>query len=141
MSEVRLGLTLPSFREEVEPLLEVAAAAEAAGLDGVFAYDHLFRYGADGEVRPALEFTATLGALAASTEGITIGSLVARATLRPPAVLANTFDTARRIAGDRVVAGIGAGDAESRDEMETFGYPFGTESSRDRKSTRQLQSH
>ena len=28
MSEVRLGLTLPSFREEVEPLLEVAAALE-----------------------------------------------------------------------------------------------------------------
>lgn len=130
MSPVRVGLTLPSFREDAEPLLTVARAAEAAGLDGVFAYDHLFRYGADGAVRPALEFAATIGALAAETRSITVGSLVARATLRPPAVLANVFDTVRRIAGGRVVAGLGAGDEESRDEMETFGYDFGTEPTR-----------
>jgi alkanesulfonate monooxygenase SsuD/methylene tetrahydromethanopterin reductase-like flavin-dependent oxidoreductase (luciferase family) len=130
VNPIRLGLTLPSFRDDAQPLLAVARAAEAAGLDGVFAYDHLFRYGADGAVRPALEFAATIGALAAETDAIAIGSLVARATLRPPAVLANVFDTVRRIAGDRVVAGLGAGDAESRDEMVTFGYEFGTEASR-----------
>ena len=126
MSAVRIGLTLPSFREDGEPLVAVARAAEAAGLDGVFAYDHLFRHAADGALRPALEFAATMGALAAETRAITIGSLVARATLRPAAVLANVFDTARRIAGKRVVAGLGAGDEESRTEMETFGYEFGT---------------
>lgn len=130
MSPVRIGLTLPSFREDGEPLVAVARAAEAAGLDGVFAYDHLFRHAADGSLRPALEFAATMGALAAETRAITIGSLVARATLRPAAVLANVFDTVRRIAGKRVVAGLGAGDEESRTEMETFGYEFGTESSR-----------
>jgi len=122
---VRVGLTLPSFRDEIVPLLDVAEAAEAAALDAVFAYDHLFRYGSDGAVRPALELGAVLGALAAGTSRIAIGALVARATLRPPAVLANEFDTARRIAGDRVIAGIGAGDEESRDEMVTFGYEFG----------------
>lgn len=127
---LRVGLTLPSFRDEIDPLLDVATAAERAGLDAVFAYDHLFRYGAAGEVRPALELAPVLGALAAATDTIAIGSLVARATLRPPAVLANVFDSARRIAGDRVIAGIGAGDEESRDEMETFGYEFGSMESR-----------
>ena len=73
----RVGLTLPSFREEIDPLLDVAIAAERAGLDGVFAYDHLFRYGVGGEVRPALELAPALGALAAATDAIAIGSLVA----------------------------------------------------------------
>lgn len=127
---VRVGLTLPSFRNDIDPLLAVATAAEAADLDAVFAYDHLFRYAADGTVRPALELGPVLGALATGTTRVAIGALVARATLRPPAVLANMFDTARRIAGDRVIAGIGAGDEESRDEMVTFGYEFGDLESR-----------
>ena len=40
------------------------------------------------------------------------------------------IDTARRIAGDRVIAWIGAGDEESREEMVTFGYDFGDLASR-----------
>ncbi len=125
-----IGVTLPFFREDAEPLIEVAIAAESVGLDAVFAYDHLFRYGADGDVRPALEFSSALGALCAETDSIAIASLVARATLRPPAVLAGIFKTAQRIAGERIIAGIGAGDEQSRDEMEQFGYDFGDVSSR-----------
>ena len=68
-----------------------------------------------------------MGAVAAETNRIAIGSLVARATLRPPAVLANGFDTVARIAGpDRVIAAIGAGDEQSREENESFGLEFGT---------------
>jgi alkanesulfonate monooxygenase SsuD/methylene tetrahydromethanopterin reductase-like flavin-dependent oxidoreductase (luciferase family) len=124
---VRLGITLPSFRESPEPAFAVARAAEAAGLDGVFAYDHLFRRGPGGVRRPALELFALAGAVAGITHRIAIGSLVARATLRPPATLANAFDTLARIAGpERVIAGIGAGDGESREENETYGLEFGT---------------
>ena len=43
VDEVKLGVTIPNFREEPEPALAVAHAAEAAGLDGVFGFDHLFR--------------------------------------------------------------------------------------------------
>lgn len=122
-----VGITLPSFRATVEPALAVAHAAEAAGLDGVFAYDHLFRRAADGTRRPAIEMFALLGAVAAETRRIALGSLVARATLRPPATLAAGFDTVCRITGpDRFLATIGAGDQESRDENESFGLPFGT---------------
>jgi alkanesulfonate monooxygenase SsuD/methylene tetrahydromethanopterin reductase-like flavin-dependent oxidoreductase (luciferase family) len=123
---VKLGITLPSFRDDPTRALEVAAAAEAAGLDGVFLYDHLFRRATDGTRRPALELLALMGAVAAETRRVAIGSLVARATLRPPAVLASGFDTVLRIAGPgRVIAAVGAGDGESEEEMVTFGLEFG----------------
>jgi alkanesulfonate monooxygenase SsuD/methylene tetrahydromethanopterin reductase-like flavin-dependent oxidoreductase (luciferase family) len=129
---VKLGITLPSFRDEPTRALEVAAAAEAAGVDGVFLYDHLFRRGGtDGRRRPALELLAMMGAVAAETHRVAIGSLVARATLRPAAVLASGFDTALRIAGPgRVIAAVGAGDGESEEEMVTFGLEFGDVPSR-----------
>jgi alkanesulfonate monooxygenase SsuD/methylene tetrahydromethanopterin reductase-like flavin-dependent oxidoreductase (luciferase family) len=124
---VRLGITLPSFREDAGPALTVAATAEASGLDGVFAYDHLFRRDSQGERRPAIEMFALMGAVAAATSRIAVGSLVARATLRPPATLANGFDTLARILGpERLLAAIGAGDGESREENETFGLDFGS---------------
>lgn len=122
---VRIGITLPSFHEDPDVPLTVARAAEAAGLDGVFVFDHLFRRAADGSRRPALEGTVLLGAIAAETEQVAVGTLVARATLRPAATLAAALDTAHRVSGGRLVAGFGSGDAESREENESFGLPFG----------------
>ncbi|HEX5614634.1 MAG TPA: LLM class flavin-dependent oxidoreductase [Acidimicrobiia bacterium] len=122
---IRVGITLPSFRDDPDPTIAIARAADDAGLDGVFLFDHIFRAARTGD-RPALELAAVLGAVAAETSRVAIGSLVARATLRPPAVLANVFASARRIAGERVIAGIGAGDSESRGENESFGLRFGT---------------
>jgi alkanesulfonate monooxygenase SsuD/methylene tetrahydromethanopterin reductase-like flavin-dependent oxidoreductase (luciferase family) len=124
---VRVGLTLPSFRHSTEPALAVARAADASGVDAVFAYDHLFRRGPGGERRPAIELLALMGAVAAVTRRVAVGSLVARASLRPPAVLAHGFDTVARIAGtDRVLVAVGSGDEESREENESFGLGFGT---------------
>jgi alkanesulfonate monooxygenase SsuD/methylene tetrahydromethanopterin reductase-like flavin-dependent oxidoreductase (luciferase family) len=127
---VRLGLTLPSFVEDPERPVAVARAAEAAGLHGVFVFDHLFRTAPSGELRPALECLGLLGAVAAATQRISVGTLVARATLRPSESLAAGLDTVLRIAGPRLLVGLGAGDGESRAEMETFGLPFGTEADR-----------
>jgi alkanesulfonate monooxygenase SsuD/methylene tetrahydromethanopterin reductase-like flavin-dependent oxidoreductase (luciferase family) len=121
----RLGLALPSFVEDPEIPIEVARAAEAADLDGVFVYDHLWR-GDPPNRRPALECFALLGAVAAETTRVHVGTLVARATLRPPATLANSFVTAQRVSGGRLVAGIGAGDSQSRGEIEAYGIEFGS---------------
>lgn len=121
---LRLGLTLPSFRSDPAPVLDVAREAERAGLHGVFAFDHLFRQRGDApaaEPRPALELLTTLGAVTAETVAIVVGSLVARATLRPAASLVVAFDTLERIAPGRLVAGIGSGDDESDSENEAFG--------------------
>ena len=103
---MKLGLALPSFVDDPEIPIAVARTAEAAGLDGVFVYDHLWRDRPPPR-RPALECFGLLGAVAAETERIHVGTLVARATLRPAAVLAQAFATANRASGGRVIAGIG----------------------------------
>ena len=124
---VKVGITLPSFRDDAGPSLAVAAAAEASGLDAVFAYDHLFRRDAAGNRRPALEMFGLMGAVASATSRVAVGSLVARATLRPYATLANGFDTLSRILGpERLLVVIGAGDGQSREENESFGLEFGS---------------
>jgi alkanesulfonate monooxygenase SsuD/methylene tetrahydromethanopterin reductase-like flavin-dependent oxidoreductase (luciferase family) len=122
---VRIGLTLPSFVEDPEIPIAVAREAEAAGLDAVFVFDHMWR-GDPPNRRPALECFALLGAIAAETSRIQVGTLVARATLRPAATLANCFLSAQRVSGGRLIAGIGAGDSHSRGENEAFGLEFGT---------------
>jgi alkanesulfonate monooxygenase SsuD/methylene tetrahydromethanopterin reductase-like flavin-dependent oxidoreductase (luciferase family) len=122
---LRVGLTLPSFVADPEIPIKVARAAEDAELDGVFVFDHLWR-GDPPNRRPALECLSLLGAVAAETSRIHVGTLVARATLRPPATLANGFLSANRICNGRLIAGIGAGDSHSRAENEGFGLPFGT---------------
>lgn len=128
--EVKIGITLPSFRDDPEIAIAVAVAAERAGVNGVFAYDHLFRVAADGRMRPALECTTLLGAVAAETSRISLGTLVARATLRAPATLAVALDTIQRVSGGRLLAAIGAGDSESRPENESYGLGFGTRAER-----------
>lgn len=122
---VNLGLALPSFVEDPEIPIEVARAAEAAGLDGVFVYDHLWR-GDPPNRRPALECFALLGAVAVETARVRVGTLVARATIRPPATLANSFATAQRVSAGRLIAGIGSGDSQSRGEVEAYGIDFGS---------------
>ncbi len=123
---MKLGLTLPSFVRDPEIVYAVARAAEDAALDGICVYDHLFGLNAAGERRPALEGTTLLGAVAEETSHIAVLTLAARAALRPAAQLAVGLETANRISGSRVIATIGAGDGQSREEMETFGLPFGS---------------
>lgn len=122
---MKLGLALPSFVDDPEIPIRVARAAEDAGLDGVFVYDHLWRDRPPPR-RPALECFALAGAVAAETARIAVGTLVARATLRPPATLAVSFDALHRVSGGRLIAAIGAGDLESRAENEAFGLVFGS---------------
>jgi alkanesulfonate monooxygenase SsuD/methylene tetrahydromethanopterin reductase-like flavin-dependent oxidoreductase (luciferase family) len=127
---VKLGITLPSFQDDPETVLALAGAAESAGLDGVFAFDHLFREARDGTRRPALECTTMLGAIAAETTTIAFGPLVARAALRPPATLAAALDTLQRVGGDRLIATLGAGDTESEAENVAFGVDLPSEEAR-----------
>ena len=126
---MKLGLALPSFVEDPEIPIAVAVEAEASGLDGVFVYDHLWRERPPPR-RPAIECFTLLGAVAAETARVMVGTLVARASLRPAPTLVAGFDTAQRISGGRLIAGIGAGDSESRGENEAYGLEFGNQSER-----------
>jgi alkanesulfonate monooxygenase SsuD/methylene tetrahydromethanopterin reductase-like flavin-dependent oxidoreductase (luciferase family) len=127
---MKLGITLPSFQDDPDVVLAVARAAEDAGVDGVFAYDHLFREGREGTRRPALECTTVLGAVAAETSRVMFGPLVARATLRPPATLAIALDTVARIAPGRLITTLGAGDSQSEAENVAFGVDLPSEEQR-----------
>jgi alkanesulfonate monooxygenase SsuD/methylene tetrahydromethanopterin reductase-like flavin-dependent oxidoreductase (luciferase family) len=122
---VKVGLALPCFVDDPELPISVARRAEAAGLDGVFVYDHLWR-DIPPPRRGALECFALLGAVAADTARLHVGTFVARASLRPPATLAHCLDTAQRVSDGRLIAGIGAGDKQTKAENEAFGLPFGT---------------
>lgn len=120
---MKVGITVPQFRADATPSLLVAERAEAAGLDGVFVFDHLWPIGRPGE--PALHGVTLLSALAQATSSIRVGMLVARAGVVPTSMLAQQLRTVDAIAGaGRVIAGLGAGDSLSRGENEAYGIQF-----------------
>jgi alkanesulfonate monooxygenase SsuD/methylene tetrahydromethanopterin reductase-like flavin-dependent oxidoreductase (luciferase family) len=109
---------LPTFRDDAK-VLESARMAEDFGFDGVFVFDHIWPLGQPH--RPALSAFPVLGAIAAATERIAIGPLVARIGLVPDAVLIAEFRSLMHISGNRVIAGLGTGDSKSLGENLAFG--------------------
>ena len=119
---MHIGISLPQFRHDADAAVEVARRAEAGGLDGVFVFDHLWPMGQ--RMRPALHSTTLLGALAAETDRVVLGTLVARVGLVPDAVLVHTLVTLHRMTGGRVIAALGTGDSLNREENDAYGVPF-----------------
>ncbi len=119
---MHVGITLPQFAERVEPALAQAQRAEALGLDGVFCFDHLWPMGRPD--RPALSAWPLLGALAAETVTVTLGTLVARIGLLPDRLLETAVATVHALSGGRFVAGLGTGDHLSAPENLAFGVPY-----------------
>jgi probable F420-dependent oxidoreductase len=100
----------------------MARAAEAVGFDSIWVGDHLlYRGQGRGETGP-WEAWALLSALAAVTERVRIGPLVACLSFRPPGILAKTAATVDEISRGRLVLGVGAGWNET--EFRAFGLPF-----------------
>lgn len=126
---MRTGVVLPTFRDTPDAAFDAAAKAVAAGVDGVFCYDHIWPLGQPE--RPALAPFPILGALAtrlgpptAAGEGPFLGTLVARVGLVPNAVLAAQFVALHALAPGRVIAGLGTGDRLSEQENRAYGIPF-----------------
>jgi alkanesulfonate monooxygenase SsuD/methylene tetrahydromethanopterin reductase-like flavin-dependent oxidoreductase (luciferase family) len=119
---MRVGVTLPQFQDEADSALHAARSAEGLGIDGVFCFDHLWPMGQPG--RPALSSAPLLGAVAASTSTISVGTLVARIGMVPDEVLVAVLTSLSTISDGRLIAGIGTGDHLSRAENEAFGLPF-----------------
>jgi len=122
-----LGLTLPQFNERPGPALDACGDAWSLGFGGVFVFDHLWPLGQPE--RPALEGWTLLAALAAQVgrqpEGFRVGTLVTRAGLRNPGLVARMAATVGEIAGAPPIIGVGRGDAANRDENQAYGLPFG----------------
>jgi hypothetical protein len=119
---MKVGVTLPQFRDEADTALAAARRAEELGLDGVFCFDHLWPIGQPG--RPAIASGPLLGAVAASTSVIHIGTFVARIGLLPDDVLVEVLVGLNALSSGRLIAGLGTGDKLSQAENQAFGIPF-----------------
>src|SRR5512142_1720660 len=102
-------------------------AADATGLDHLFAWDHFYAIVGD-ERNPNLECTQVLAGWGVLTERIRIGSLVHGITYRHPAVLAHTITALDHLTNGRAVMGIGAAWMEP--EHRAFGITLGTKKTR-----------
>lgn len=119
---LKVGVILPMFSGDAEKVIGAARSAESLGFDGVFVFDHFFPPGGSPD-RPALEAFTTLAAVAAATERVRLGTLVTRAVLRPPGLLAKMMSTIDLISGGRTILGIGTGDPIDLPEHHAFGFP------------------
>jgi F420-dependent oxidoreductase-like protein len=123
------GLQLPNFSLGVaddalfERVVELATAGEEGGFSSLWVMDHLYQLPAlGGEDEPMLEAYTLLGALAARTRTVQLGTLVTGVTYRNPAILAKQVTTLDVISSGRAVLGIGAAWHDT--EHLAFGVEF-----------------
>jgi F420-dependent oxidoreductase-like protein len=124
------GYHMPNFTYEGVPdsalferVVELAQAAEANGFDMVTVMDHFYQINGVGpEEAPMLEGYTTLGALAARTQRVLLGTMVSGVTYRNPAMVAKMTTTLDVISKGRAVLGLGAAWNES--EHAGYGFEF-----------------
>jgi probable F420-dependent oxidoreductase len=121
---MRVGIQLPEVEREVRwpELLAIARAAEDGGFDSIWLGDHLLYRGDGRPERGPWDAWTQLAALAAATERVRLGPLVACAGFHPPALIARMAASIDEISGGRFVLGLGAGWNEQ--EFRAFGIPF-----------------
>jgi alkanesulfonate monooxygenase SsuD/methylene tetrahydromethanopterin reductase-like flavin-dependent oxidoreductase (luciferase family) len=98
----QLGLVLPPA-VPAEVLWPAVESAEAGGIDSIWVTDRTL-----SDV-PWLDSMTVLGALAARTSRVRIGTSVVAVARRNPVLLAHAFASAQYLSGGRVVAGVGLG--------------------------------
>ena len=127
---IRMALQIPNFTYPDTPpsaLFERIAAsareAEASGFDAVFVMDHFYQLPMLGPTHhEMLEAYPLLGALAAQTQRVRLGTLVAGNTYRNPAHFAKIVTTLDVVSRGRAILGIGAGWFEP--EHQGYGFDF-----------------
>lgn len=121
VSTLRWGLSLSLAGELAEPavIVDVAVAAEAAGWDGVFVWDHLWHRAGE----PFADPWVTLAAVAAATERVRLGPLVTPLPRRRPQVVAQQAATLDRLSRGRLTLAFGLG-SDNYGEYSAFGEPL-----------------
>src|SRR2546428_9068237 len=105
---MKTDLLLIPMSARYRDMRAAAIAAEEAGFDGLWTWDHL--RDPDGESGPGVpEAWTTLTALAEATRRIALGPLVLNVANRHPGLLANMAATLQAVSGGRLLLGIGAG--------------------------------
>lgn len=141
---IKLGLQIPNFSygtggaELFPTVIAQAREAEAAGFDAAFLMDHFYQLPMLGSPdEPMLEAYTALGALAAATRRIQLGTLVTGNSYRNPTLLAKALTTLDVVSQGRAILGIGTGWYEL--EHNSLGFDFGTFTERFNKLEESLQ--
>ena len=121
---LKVGVQLPEVERATRwtELLDMTRAIEDLGYDSVWLGEHLLYRWVDRPARGPWEAWSMLAAVAAVTERIEFGPLVACTAFHNPAVLAKQATTIDEISGGRLILGVGAGWNET--EFRAFGIPF-----------------
>jgi probable F420-dependent oxidoreductase len=135
---MKVGLHIPQVGPFARPevIAPFARAAEEAGFDSLWVFDHVvirkeqgsrYPYAPDGRMgfspqHDFLEALTLLTYVAAVTRRVTLGTSVLVVPMRPPVYLAKILASLDRLSGGRVVLGAGVG--WWKEEFEALGVPF-----------------
>jgi F420-dependent oxidoreductase-like protein len=125
----KIGVQLPNFSgsdpaDLFEHVASLATAAEDAGFASVWVMDHFYQLPPlGGPDQPMLEAYTLLGALAARTSRVQLGTLVTGVTYRQPGILAKIVTTLDVISRGRAILGIGGAWYEAEHRGLGIEYP------------------
>jgi alkanesulfonate monooxygenase SsuD/methylene tetrahydromethanopterin reductase-like flavin-dependent oxidoreductase (luciferase family) len=108
LAGLKHGIAAPNFRADPRDLVELGVAAEAAGFDGYFLWDHIV-FSDTGDGPPVQDPWSILSVVAARTSRIAIGTVVTPVPRRRPWQLARQTTTLDLLSNGRVVLGVGIG--------------------------------
>ena len=121
---LKVGVQLPEI-ERVAPwpdMKRMATTAEALGYDSIWLGDHLLYRNEGDTPKGPWEAWTMMAAIAAVTERVEIGPLVACTSFHNPAMIAKKTATLDEVSQGRIILGLGAGWNEP--EYAAFGYPY-----------------
>ena len=121
---LQVGVQLPEVERVASwsDLARMATTAERLGYDSIWVGDHLLYRQPDEPPRGPWEAWTVMAAVAAITERVQIGPLVACTSFHNPTMLAKKAATLDEISSGRLILGLGAGWNEP--EYAAFGYPY-----------------
>jgi alkanesulfonate monooxygenase SsuD/methylene tetrahydromethanopterin reductase-like flavin-dependent oxidoreductase (luciferase family) len=119
---VRYSINIPNFGDfaDARMVANVASAAEAAGWDALFVWDHVVHDKERRRGQPFGDPWILLTAAALATSRIRLGPLVTPVARRRPEQLARQVATLDALSGGRVIFGAGLG-GPIEDEFASFG--------------------
>jgi alkanesulfonate monooxygenase SsuD/methylene tetrahydromethanopterin reductase-like flavin-dependent oxidoreductase (luciferase family) len=108
MTELLRGIAVPNFAEDPAELIELGVAAEQAGFDGFFVWDHIV-FSNTGDGPPIIDPWLVLGVVATRTSRIKLGTMITPVPRRRPWQLARQTASLDVLSGGRLILGVGIG--------------------------------